>query len=95
MVTSLAPRTSAGFESQVVHQNKKGLGMQCSKCSRGSCHLVPVRAYVFDPEGGTNHIYEDQNWCVNCLVMEAIATKFKGKRPSDPDEMFYPHTNVC
>ena len=68
--------------------------MQCNKCSRGSCHLVPVRAYIYDPPK-VQSFYEEQLWCVNCLVMEAIASKFKGKRPSDPDKMFYPHTNVC
>jgi len=53
-------------------------GFSCDKCSRPNCHLVPIRVYIYNPPE-TQSFYENQEWCVNCMVAEAIMSKFKGK----------------
>lgn len=59
--------------------------MSCQKCGRTECHLVDVRKYIYNPPE-VQSFYEKQYWCVNCLVAEAIASKFKGKKPVDDKE---------
>ena len=56
--------------------------MSCDQCGRTKCHLMPVRTYIHNPPE-VQSFYEMKDWCMNCVVAEAIATKFKGKDPLD------------
>ncbi len=56
--------------------------MSCDQCGRTKCHLMPVRTYIYNPPEEQS-FYEMKDWCMNCVVAEAIATKFKGKDPLD------------
>ncbi len=41
--------------------------MQCQKCSKGRCHLMSVRVYIYDPPKVIS-FYETQEWCLTCVV---------------------------
>ncbi len=55
--------------------------MSCDQCGRTKCHLMPIRTYIYNPPE-EQAFYEMKDWCVNCVVAEAIAAKFKGIRSS-------------
>lgn len=56
--------------------------MHCNQCGRTKCHLMPIRVYIYDPPK-VQSFYTMKEWCMNCVVSEAIASKFKGKGPLD------------
>ncbi len=56
--------------------------MSCDQCGRTKCHLMPIRTYIYNPPK-EQAFYDMKEWCVNCVVAEAIAAKFKGKGPLD------------
>lgn len=43
---------------------------------------MPIRTYIYNPPEEIA-FYAMKDWCVNCVVAEAIAAKFQGKGPLD------------
>jgi hypothetical protein len=41
---------------------------------------MPIRVYIYDPPEEIS-FYTMKEWCMNCVVAEAIATKFQGGGP--------------